>query len=318
MNKLTKTLLVIVLLLALIVGGMIAMILLRGEASNWQEQYEMGMRFLLDGKYEQAILAFNAALEIEPNRAEIYLARGEAYTHLGDWEAAQRDYSTAAELDPDLEQEAMRRLEELAAQRQTDPEGETALSGTIAQTEAITEETATEQPQDEQLSTEADTEHLSFSEIPGRYILSSGAGAWMTELELTGDGSFAGDFHDSNAGENGPGYRGTVYRCRFTGQFTQPVKVNDYMYRMELRNLDLITPEGDTYIEDEVRYITSTPYGMEEDTVYYLYLPGTPRGVMPEYVYDWVSLLYGYGDGMDRVYVIAGEKGQLPFMGEME
>ncbi len=46
---------------------------------DWQEQYDLGIRLLEEGKYEEAILAFTAAIDIAPRRAALYVARGDAY-----------------------------------------------------------------------------------------------------------------------------------------------------------------------------------------------------------------------------------------------
>lgn len=62
------------------------------EASDWQSQYDLGMRLLGEGKYEEAVIAFSAAIEIEPKRAAAYIARGDACVALG--EAASAEGST--------------------------------------------------------------------------------------------------------------------------------------------------------------------------------------------------------------------------------
>ena len=49
---------------------------------SWQEQYDLGMKYLDEGNYEEAILAFTAAIEIDPKRYEAYLGRGEAYLEI--------------------------------------------------------------------------------------------------------------------------------------------------------------------------------------------------------------------------------------------
>ena len=36
-----------------------------GVSAKWQEQYDLGMKYLLDGEYEEAVLAFTVAIEIE-------------------------------------------------------------------------------------------------------------------------------------------------------------------------------------------------------------------------------------------------------------
>ncbi len=66
---------------------------------EYQLNLETGLRFLSEGNYEEAILAFDAAIEISP-RADAYLGLGDAYTALGDYRSAQSDYEAALELDP--------------------------------------------------------------------------------------------------------------------------------------------------------------------------------------------------------------------------
>lgn len=46
---------------------------------TWQEQYDLGIRYLSDGNYEEAIIAFTAAIEIDPKQALAYVGRGDAY-----------------------------------------------------------------------------------------------------------------------------------------------------------------------------------------------------------------------------------------------
>lgn len=54
----------------------------------WQEQYDLGIRYLSDGNYEEAIIAFNAAIEIDPKRMETYSVLGTIYMDMGDYENA--------------------------------------------------------------------------------------------------------------------------------------------------------------------------------------------------------------------------------------
>jgi len=46
---------------------------------SWQEQYDLGIRYLEDGNYEEAIIAFTAAIEIDPKQAPAYVGRGDTY-----------------------------------------------------------------------------------------------------------------------------------------------------------------------------------------------------------------------------------------------
>lgn len=73
------------------------------ETLTWQEQYDLGVRYLSEGNYEQAIIAFTAAIEIDPKRAEGYTGRGSAYLGQGSADeyltAAFTDFETALSLD---------------------------------------------------------------------------------------------------------------------------------------------------------------------------------------------------------------------------
>ena len=59
------------------------------DALTWQEQYDLGIRYLSEGNYEEARLAFEAAIEIDPKRSEAYVGAAEAYIALGQPEKAQ-------------------------------------------------------------------------------------------------------------------------------------------------------------------------------------------------------------------------------------
>ena len=39
----------------------------------WREQYDLSMRYLTESNYEDAILAFTAAIEIDPNPPDAYV-----------------------------------------------------------------------------------------------------------------------------------------------------------------------------------------------------------------------------------------------------
>lgn len=95
MKRIFTWLLIISMLLGLCACG--------SNAPTWQEQYDLGVRYLEEGSYEEAIIAFTAAIEIDPKRAEAYVGRGDAYIAFGETEenlaAAQADYERAIELD---------------------------------------------------------------------------------------------------------------------------------------------------------------------------------------------------------------------------
>lgn len=91
------------------------------SGGSWQEQYDLGVRYLSDGNYEEAIIAFTAAIKIDSKRPEAFLGRGDAYEELGDLERAAADYQAALELGPNADAEKKLRkweAELLAAQLQ--------------------------------------------------------------------------------------------------------------------------------------------------------------------------------------------------------
>ena len=73
------------------------------KAPTWEEQYDLGVKYLSEGNYQEAIIAFTAAIEIDPKRAEAYVGRGDAYIGNGETAenlaAALADYEQAAALD---------------------------------------------------------------------------------------------------------------------------------------------------------------------------------------------------------------------------
>ena len=86
------------------IGIMLAVLLSAcSRESRWQRQYDLGMQYLMEGSYEEAIVAFNEAIRIDPNQASAYLGRGAAYVGSGETEenlaAALSDYQKAVELD---------------------------------------------------------------------------------------------------------------------------------------------------------------------------------------------------------------------------
>ena len=79
MRRFTTLLLTALLLLSLVACG---------GKGTWQEQYDLGMRYLNEGNYQEAVIAFTAAIEIDAKRPEAYLGAAEAYIAANDIDAA--------------------------------------------------------------------------------------------------------------------------------------------------------------------------------------------------------------------------------------
>ena len=75
----------------------------KDSGATWQEQYDLGVRYLTDGNYEEAIIAFTAAIKIDAKNALAYIGRGDAYLGQGAADeylaAAFTDFETALSLD---------------------------------------------------------------------------------------------------------------------------------------------------------------------------------------------------------------------------
>ena len=71
----------LILILLLAVG-------LLGCADKWQTQYDLGVKYLSEGNYEEAVIAFTAAIEIDEKKPEAYISLAEVYQAQEDWENA--------------------------------------------------------------------------------------------------------------------------------------------------------------------------------------------------------------------------------------
>lgn len=141
---------------------------------------------------------------------------------------------------------------------------------------------------------DTDVASLSFSDFHFlKFWFSSGAGAWATQLSIRPDGSFAGEYHDNDMGAGGDGYpNGTCYQCTFNGQFSQPVKVNDYTYSMQILSISYANEPDTSEIKDDILYRYTTPYGLDETDSLLVYLPGAPLAELPEGYRSWVGYYY--------------------------
>lgn len=72
------------------------------EEPTWQEQYDLGVRYLSEGNYQEAIIAFTAAIEIDEMGILAYLGRGDSYIELLEYAKAKSDYLVALEMDPSI------------------------------------------------------------------------------------------------------------------------------------------------------------------------------------------------------------------------
>ena len=124
------------------------------------------------------------------------------------------------------------------------------------------------------------------------WMFCSGAGGWATYLHIEPDGSFVGDYHDSEMGDIGDGYPlGSVYGCLFHGRLTLGEQVDEYTWRVHVDEVELDEGQAPEAIEDEIRYVTTDPYGIKAGNDMLLFLPGTPVDALPEGFLFWAHIL---------------------------
>ena len=120
----------------------------------------------------------------------------------------------------------------------------------------------------------------------------SGAGAWSTDMRIFADGSFSGEFHDGEIGEDGEAYPyGTVYICDFTGKLSVVERQDENTWKLRVEALAIDESRPEEVIEDGVRFVRAEPYGLAEGGEMLLYAPGTPLTAIPEDMRFWTHAL---------------------------
>jgi len=157
-----------------------------------------------------------------------------------------------------------------------------------------------------------------WKKLPDEFVFTSGAGGWATILTIKNDGTFKGEYHDSDMGDYGKKYpNGVVYFCDFKGKFTTPKKVSEHIYSVKLKSLTVKEEEGKVYYEDGFKYITSGPYGFDNADEFYIYMPGSPVSKMEEGFLSWLywgeKIPNKFPKGMYGIYNISGEEGFVGF-----
>ena len=122
------------------------------------------------------------------------------------------------------------------------------------------------------------------------WSFSSGVGGWETYLLIKADGSFVGDYHDSEMGETADEYpNGTVYFCTFSGRMSLAGQVDENTWKIHIDSLE--ADKGQEMIENEIRYVPTDVYGLSAGDDMLLYAPGTPVSVFTEEMLMWTHML---------------------------
>lgn len=164
---------------------------------------------------------------------------------------------------------------------------------------------------------------ITFADIPKDFTFSSGAGGWSTDIVISEDGTFTGQYHDSDMGVTGEGYpNGTLYICGFSGKFSdlEPTD-NDYTYRMKLEELNIENADkiGTEEIVDETLYVYTTPYGFDDADEFLIHVPGAALSEMTEECRSWIFLSEDiFKEVPEGYYVIYNVGGQQGFTGQSD
>ena len=65
------------------------------SSAKFQEQYDLGFRYLAESNYEEAILAFTAAIEIDPKSVDAYTGLANVYLAAGEYDKADAVWTQA-------------------------------------------------------------------------------------------------------------------------------------------------------------------------------------------------------------------------------
>ena len=157
-----------------------------------------------------------------------------------------------------------------------------------------------------------------FEKIPQEFVFTSGAGGWETVITINSDGTFTGEYKDSEMGDTGENYpNGTMSICNFKGKFTSPKQVDEYIYSMKLEYLEQKKNPGDEYYEEGTRYLVSEPYGFDHADEFLIYFPGIAIANLPDGFTNWLNAFLNvqtteifphYG-----IYNVGGEEGFVSY-----
>lgn len=122
-------------------------------------------------------------------------------------------------------------------------------------------------------------------DLPEKFILTSGVGAWGASMDIKPDGTFTASYYDSN-------YEGRSTSSG-SGSFKNIKQVDKYTYTMELDTLKYDDEIGKVVANDNGYKTTFTElYGIAGGTTFTVYLPGAPTADMPEGMKRWLGFHY--------------------------
>ncbi len=145
----------------------------------------------------------------------------------------------------------------------------------------------------------------------------SGAGAWSTDMRILEDGSFWGEYHDSEMGETGEKYpEGTIYCCSFYGTMSFAGQADEYSWNCVIDSLTVNEEVGQETVGEGIRFVYTQPYGISAGDTMRLYRPGTPVSALPEDMYIWAHVYTDNGVAEElEDWFLCSEKNESGFVG---
>ena len=110
---------------------------------------------------------------------------------------------------------------------------------------------------------------------------------------------------------------------QFSGKFTDIKQLDDHSYSLTLEELSSDYEQGKEWVEDGVRYVYTTAYGLDDAQTLYFYLPGTETANLSEACMSWVSIYLWTGVEGEHAkelpfVVLFNENAGTAFAGEVE
>lgn len=160
-----------------------------------------------------------------------------------------------------------------------------------------------------------------FARFEGmEWTFSSGAGGWSTDLRIQPDGIFNGTFHDSEMGETADEYpNGTVYYCEFSGKFSAAAQEDGNTLKLHVDELKQKDETDKEIIEDGIRFVATSSYGIELGDELTLYQPGTPLEELTESMRFWAHTFGTEAQNTNALqkWFMYSEKQDAGFVGDL-
>lgn len=138
---------------------------------------------------------------------------------------------------------------------------------------------------------------------------SSGVGAWATMMTLNSDGTFSGDFHDSDMGATGSGYpNGMRSESIFTGKFSNLRKIDENTFVATVASLNVSDTIGRQYVEYGVLITITEVYGMKQGQTAVFARQGRTASDIGEEAKIWIYPITGQelGTTLPRTSIFIG------------